>query len=333
VARIALLGSYAEERTFNLMHELDTHLVPGEEIEVDISNVPFMEVGPITLLLGVVLTWQQEGHSVCFSEGSSNSDCFRYLQRMNFFDSCGISYPENFVRHPPDRRFVDFQIINRHESGLAESIGETVADCLASGEDVTDFQFTDQPPEEGGFYSSLVYSVSELVKNVQQHSMGTGHIIAQEYPSKDRVKVAIVDTGIGIWESFRASGSPHSSKISSDADAIKVALDFQVSSKTHIPDPFSREEVHENAGVGLTFLKGLAEETGGVCRIISNKGGYDGKRAYEYSCGINGTFLSFSFSRRALDNFSDLLETTKQYQYKKAGFSETSFDWEGFFDE
>lgn len=331
--RVTLRGPYAWSRLFALARDLEVDLPSSSIIEIDMSAVSFLAIGPLTLLLGKVLTWQAEGHSVTFSPKSTSSKCFSYLQRMNFFDCCKIpACPEQFIRRDPNKRFVEYQTIGGAASAVADSIATKVADCLAPTGGDTVEEFTDQPPVEDGFNNSLLYSVSELVKNVQQHSRGIGYITAQEYPTQDRVDIAIVDNGIGIWESFNNSGSPHASQIKSDAEAIKKALQFQVSSKNHSADPYS-SGWPENEGVGLTFLKGVAESAKGRYFIVSNKAGYDGKRDFTYEQGLKGTFLSFSFGRSELDNFSDILETTKQQQFQKAHYTSANVDWEKVFQE
>lgn len=331
--QVVLSGSYHDNNSVDLMRFLDD--VPADpSIEIDISRVRFFGVGPMTLFLGVILGWVKEGRSVQFSASSKTSKAFQYLQRMDFFKCCGMEFQETFERREPANKFVPFLPIDRTVPKLADSISKSIADCLVGCEAPEKFEFTDQPPEDG-LYESLAYSVTELVKNVEQHSKGFGYVIAQNYPHKNRVQICIVDTGIGIWESFKEANSPHMGKIQSDVEAIRLSLQFEVSSKNHQIEPYS-VGLHQNAGVGLTLLSEIALRTGGRCDIVSKRGAVSASSTIStksFNVGLSGTFLSLCFSRKELDKFGALLETVKSELLQRAGYDPSALDYEGVFDD
>lgn len=299
-------GVYNDENISQLFEILS----PGNdatEIVLDIASLGFIEVGPLALILGFVRCWSNNEKSIRFRLRDDERK-YTYLQRIDFFSSCGLSLKESFNRQSPNNRFVPFKLIDNVSGSLADDLGTEIADCITPNESSKDFEFTDQAPEDG-YYEAVAYSVTELVKNVQQHSKGCGYIVAQYYPSSGLTKIAIIDNGIGIARSFKEANSPHYSKISNDLDALKLAVSPEVSSKTHFSDPYSKG--HENAGVGLTLLSKLALSSCGSFTLLSGKAMLNDENGLNFERGFDGTFACFSFSREKLEHFQALLESVK----------------------
>ena len=122
--------------------------------------------------------------------------------------------------------------------------------------------------------------------------------------------VAIADSGIGIRESFRVHGSPHWSETMTDLEAIENALEYTVSSRTHLVSAWG-EPV--NAGVGLTFLKMLATTACGDFYVISGTGCFGSRsgRTFAISSNFLGTLCIMSFERSRVSNFSEMFSQIK----------------------
>ena len=298
-------------------------------VTVDFSALRWMELGPMTYLLGVLKGWQESGVSVAVVGVNSNSSPVSYMSRMDFFEHLGHPLTESNNRRDSGNRFVEFKELTDRSSNAANIISDEMATCITGDTNEPDlFEWTDTPPENG-FYDAVAYSVSELIKNVQQHSCGTGYIAAQYYPAKDITQIAIVDTGIGVKESFERSSSPHAAGIRSDMDALKKALEAEVSSKTHSSDAF--RGAAENAGVGLTLLTDVAIQANGSYRLASGSALLHDQGEYLLSNEYKGTFVCLSFTRSELDQFRNLLENAKS---KFLGEVEVNPDaLEGIFEE
>lgn len=279
---------------------------PISSICLNIVNLKYIEVGPLSLLRGVITEWNEKGQTVTVALGPSRS-VICYLQRMDFFTSINVVIPEDFNRHPAGARFVVFTEINSASSQSTDDLSERMATCITGEDNDEEVVFTDQPPVEG-YFEGIAYSVSELIKNVQQHSCGIGHIVAQHYPSTGLTQIAIVDNGIGIKESFFRTSSPVSAQINSDLDAIKLALKAEVSSKTHSVGVGGVE----NAGVGLTFLTEIARNAKGHFQVVSGNGFVNMDSEIDLPNVFNGTFVCITFDRNSLETFGNLLENARQ---------------------
>jgi hypothetical protein len=328
---VILNGSYtAKAGVEKLLNELSIpEKVEGTEnpistICLNITNLNYIEIGPLSLLRGVIASWNDEGKTLIVNLDSSR-EVTSYLQRMDFFKSIHIDIAEKFMRHPSEARFVVFTEINSASSQSTEDLSERMATCITGESDDDEVVFTDQPPV-AGYFEGIAYSVSELIKNVQQHSCGVGHIVAQHYRSTGLTQIAIVDNGIGIKESFFRSSSPVSAQIDSDLDAIKLALEAEVSSKTHSVGVGGIE----NAGVGLTFLTEIARNAKGHFQVVSGNGFVSMDRELDLANVFNGTFVCITFDRNSLATFGNLLENAR-LKILGAPDSDLDVDLDGIF--
>ena len=324
-----LSSRYSQDSGISYLVEELTLEGDTKEVNIDFRFLKWIELAPMTFLLGLLKGWQENGIAITFSGVSATTSPVHYLSRMNFFRILGNPIQENFNRHSSGNRFVEFTEITDRASSTADIVADEMACCITGeSDDSEDFEFTDTPPEDN-FYSSIAYSVSELIKNVQQHSCGTGFIAAQFYPSTGQTQIAIIDTGIGVRESFERSGSPHSAGIRSDHDALIKALEAEVSSKTHKGDPFGSSA--ENAGVGLTLLTDVAIQANGCYQLVSGNALLNDKGSCILGNDYKGTYVCLSFDRSELDQFQNLLENAKS---KFLGQPEVNqAELEGIFEE
>lgn len=113
-------------------------------------------------------------------------------------------------------------------------------------------------PEKFG--SSIPHILGELSDNMDDHSNFTfASLMAQYYPTKDHVDIAVLDNGITIPLNFEKNNI----KFSSDSDAIKMALYGEVTTKKH----------EQMRGFGLRSCKDISTEgIPGEIHIVSRKG-------------------------------------------------------------
>ncbi|KZN12168.1 hypothetical protein [Marinomonas sp. TW1] len=284
-----------------------------KSIALDLNELTFIEIGPLTFLISRIVQWQAQGVEVSIDINTAHSQCCGYLQRIDFFNYLGINMSEDFNRHSPKGRFHPVARIENQASGLADNLSEAIAEAVIGETSTQDIFFTDQPPEEGAF-EAIAYSVSELIKNIQQHSKGKGAVVSQFYEKKGMAKLAIFDDGIGIRNSFIESKSGYSSQIKNDVDAIRLALEGEVSSKLSSSNNNASAygDLPDNAGVGLTFLTMLAKRAGGNYTIISGNGLVSSTKATKIKQKTLGTFVHLSFNRDQLESFGELLEEIKR---------------------
>lgn len=273
-----------------------------EKVVVDFSGIRYFEIQPMCFLLGKLIGWNLQGKEV---EVRVPSGCrvLPYMQRMDFFKQCGIEIPENFVRQGSTSRFREFTRVELGTSTYdVRALSSSAADCIAPDQK----EFSD--PDRTGFYDAIEHVVSEMLLNTVQHARGPGFLCAQYYPSSSVTQLALADAGMGIRESFERVESPHTNRINTDGDAIRVSLEGSVSSTSH-KYPIGQGE-NPNSGVGLTVLTELTKEVGGSYVLMSGEAAIVNGLEIDLGrdAGYKGTYCAFTLPRSELELFDEVKE-------------------------
>ena len=163
--------------------------------------------------------------------------------------------------------------------------------------------------KQTGPFDYFQYAISELGNNFIQHAgagllRGRAFASAQYVESSDNVRVAIADSGIGIKNSFKDTGSPYYSDNLDDMGAIKKALEPDVSSSKHL---YAWGD-SPNMGIGLTVLWDTVNKLQGKFFIVSGEGFLscsEGEQFLSKDNAFDGTLCSFMFTRKNFSEFSD----------------------------
>lgn len=282
-----------------------------KEIVIDFERVNYWIPAAIVGLLTKICHWKSEGKKIKFTNIFDN-DTIQYFQRVNFFKYCDYELEENFKRRNPGKRFVPIEGIGRMRDSFtsdAEAVAYKVADCLAPEQakyiEECDMEYYDE--EKTALYDYIQYSVSEMARNVLNHSKSQGFIASQYAQRTDLVRLAIADFGIGIKDSF--TNTSYWDDEMDDIGAIKKALEPEVSSK--IENQYSGYST--NAGLGLTLMKMLSEKFGGTFTVVSNTGFVNLYNQYNISIDkeFNGTLCAMSFKRNRTTKFPEIFESIK----------------------
>ncbi len=297
---VTLPRNIYEEHLLDFIIQLGNENDSGEVI-LDFRNSRFYIPSAIVCLINKVHKWISLGKNVSVINHRKAS-ISSYLQRIDFFKQCGLNIEENFNRHDSSVRFITLKKID--VSTNVDNLSTEIAECIAP-------ELADSVnPEDCGLIDILEYSISELVNNVKQHSRSYGFIFAQYTEVTDLVRISIGDLGIGINSSFELNSYPDWSNEMSDIDAINLSLQPEISSKIHLQQSWG-ESI--NAGVGLSMLSEFAKELNGHFIVLSGTGYRTINRAVtiDSSQEYSGTLSSFTFVRSKVNNFSEILESTK----------------------
>lgn len=182
-----------------------------------------------------------------------------YHAHMGFFQACGLSHGNkpgeangsgNYL--PITRRPV-LDFINK-----AARIGAPVGEAIEDSSEKIAHILTQQ--ESGEIVEVLKYSIREIIRNVVEHSNSeTIAYCAQYWPSQDRVEIAILDNGSGIYSSLQQN--PYV-EMKCDRDAIHAALLPGVSGKMYKGIKVRRDDVWQNSGYGLYMTSRLCRHGG-----------------------------------------------------------------------
>lgn len=150
------------------------------------------------------------------------------------------------------------------------------------------------------FHKALHFAIREVIENAFEHGQ-TDHcyMCAYSVPSRQVVRLCILDTGIGIPGSMR--GSAKYSHITDDDLLVEDASRYGVSSKSG------------DRGIGLYLLRDVAEKNDAQLTILSGRAKIDITRT------IRRTQLPIGFSGTAIEL---MLRTRQDFHYL------TGAEWE-----
>ena len=196
------------------------------------TNESWISVHPVVLTMIAALGMTVDPGKISVDDITASSG--HYLARMGLFEMLGYPPPMHIKEHEPAGRFIQ----------LTE---------IKDSNQLTEFLSNLQPllhlePQQA---NSIRYIVSELVRNVLEHSQSKfGAIVAAQYFAKtNTVRIGISDTGLGIWSTIHES---HTAR--TDMDALKLALTPGITGTTSRPGG-----TDFNAGAGLFFIKSIAK--------------------------------------------------------------------------
>jgi len=172
-----------------------------------------------------------------------------YIVRMGLFKLLNVSVDLSVTEHAPEGRFIPLTHI-RNSNEATEFITEMIPLLRLDVEQ----------------RETLVYIVSELVRNVLDHAEAPNGAIlcAQYFKKSNSIRIGIADTGVGIKTTINRA---HGAK--TDLDAIRLALTPGITGKTQ-----RAGGTGENAGAGLFFIKSIADVNRDYFVIYSGSGFY-----------------------------------------------------------
>ena len=202
----------------------------------------------------------------CLIDPSTDANAMHYAAFMGFFKACNFDYG-NRPGMKPGFSYVPIAFEKISELATTE---EGYGDQMSRiARELTVKLIM---PYSKSLFRPVEFSFLEIIRNVVEHSHSSelGYC-AQYWPNKDRVEIAIVDTGIGLRRSL--AHNPHLD-INSDGDALKYALLPGVSGKTFEDVNTNPADDWENSGFGLYMNYRLCNEAGDFFICSGNSGLY-----------------------------------------------------------
>lgn len=276
----------------------------GNEITCDAASLEFVDTVGLCLLAATCHQLAKAGRKLRLENVPPT--IVGYLARMDLFKACGIEYEERFSRHDRQTDLVEISVAEK--AAEVDALASKVATALVGATPEYDPQA--EPDEMTGFqphdylYKPLHYIFSELLENALTHAKRAGYnearawVAAQYYPSKDRIRLAVVDNGCGFLASLRR----HPRLVDKNHDAaIRLALEPRI---TCNPDLDIRPEETANQGVGLTVVRQIVAQSRGTMRVLSGDALVElGPGLRDRSCEVvawQGVVLALDFKRELL---------------------------------
>jgi anti-sigma regulatory factor (Ser/Thr protein kinase) len=280
---------------------------PRNKTELIITaNEKWVSVHPVILAMLATLGEEISQEKIIWKEEYRQAKSIHYLQRMGLFNILKIKEEKIITKHEPAGRFIPLTKI----SSAAEQ-SQFISEMIP----LLHLEFEQVEP--------IKYVVSELIRNVLEHaeSKKGAWVCAQFYPKSNRVRIGIVDTGIGIKESISRS-----ILTINDSQAIRLAL---------MPGVSGSNDPDNNAGAGLFFTRCIAKTNKDFFFIYSGKANYklliskDKRLEFETdpwnednSNNDNlpywqGTVVGIDFTLKKTTEFSELMQKLRETYTEK----------------
>lgn len=217
------------------------------ELRLRLPPGAFLRPTGVALLAAGIAERKLERRKTSLVAEPGSEDALRYLQRIDFFSSLGVSTTETFTRREAAGRFVPLLRIT--DERVARKLAEESADCL-------------QARIEGLSSSPLRmarFVFEELGVNIVQHSEApeTGFGILQTFAKN--LELAFADRGIGFLASLQKNPEL-AGRLEDEAEALQLALGKGMTG-TSAP--------RRNMGMGLGLLQDFSDRIGGDLWIAS----------------------------------------------------------------
>ena len=252
-------------QSLEILYKIDEAFMKREEINLDFSEVEWILPCSAILISSKIIDIQKQGAKISYIE-SKNKKVKEYLSDIGFplgKKTDGNTYVsiKHFANNPEDKSQV-----NKEANEVLQKIENKIPNT---------------------FGDSIRHILGELADNIDEHSQFTfASLMAQYYPHKEYLDIAVFDNGITIPLNFEKNNII----FKTDSDAILEALSGRITTK--------KEE--KMRAYGLKSCKDIAvEEIKGGLHIISRNGAIliESKKKpqlYDFdSTGLKGTFLYF----------------------------------------
>lgn len=234
-----------------------------------------------------------------------------YAAHMGFFRSFGLDYGKGPGEARGSSYYIPieiFDIVKFQQEAYDEGI--EVGDVLERHSRRLACVLTRET--DGALVDTLEYALREMFRNVAEHS-GANQIgfCAQYWPTKNRVELAILDNGMGLWQSLKPNPFLD---IKTDKDAINYSLLPGVSGKAYKGAPKQRAGFWSNSGFGLYMTSELCRN-GGDFLVCSGLSGVFLRDTHKINLKVNhkGTAIRLALNTDKIESIKNRIE---EYQIK-----------------
>jgi hypothetical protein len=234
-----------------------------EPVRIELGYVEYLRPFGLNLLAGITYDLLRRGLEVSIAQPKAKR-VEQFLMDHGFFKEFLIS-TSGRVQQVPRSTSVGLRRLDELDGTYLSSMVYWLnRHALVSREHIEDMVMVTMP---------------EILNNVFDHSQSTFgcYVCAEAYPKESRLMLSVMDFGIGFFQQL----SPHYHQLTNDSDAIALAVQEGVTSKTTM----------RNAGRGLPILSGWIKTHNGDLEIIS----IDGQWTQDRSGSTRSGGVGFDF--------------------------------------
>lgn len=258
----------------------------------------------------------------------NDSNDYRYACHMGFFQAAGFAQGKAPGEAPGSTSYLPLKKFNiaeltraAFESGrlteqgdIIENEAKRLSQVLAQG--------------QCEFQQLLQYLLREAIRNIPEHAeTNEVWLCGQYWQNRDLAEIAILDEGIGIFNSL-SRNYVHRKYITSNEEALRWALKPGVSvSFDPAKGQKNNNDVWANSGFGLYMISEICKATGGWLTFVS---GDDCMRVYQNTSSMNkahykGTSLGIRVKPSMITNCQAIINDAMAKGEKEAKNIKSAF--------
>lgn len=254
-------------------------------IDIELNFSSCYNINPNSLAVVVAFIWHLKHKGITNNIKilpSPHSDVMDYSSRINFFKNIGYNYLELFNRKENNGRFVEITNFDKQTSNDV---------CNKTVQVISKLEI----PKE--VLEALNFSLLELMDNVLNHSACPfgGFISSQYFMRKDKVIIAIVDSGIGIKEGLKLHPLGLYNDLTNE-EALKLSIIKGVTNGKGLGNGLflASEIIKYNQGSLLIY-------SGNNCIFVTKQG----TKVYQSSYW-KGTVIQLTFNRSLVADYKNI---------------------------
>lgn len=160
----------------------------------------------------------------------------------------------------------------------------------------------------------LQYLIREAIRNIPEHA-GTNEvwICGQYWHNRDKAEIAILDEGIGVYESLKQNRI-HREYVTNNGEALRWAIKPGISVAFNPARGQRSQDTWANSGYGLFMISEICKATNGWLTFVS---GDDCLRVYPNGNGIygahfKGTALGIRIKPSCVGEYQSLIDIVRK---------------------
>ena len=255
------------------------------------------------------------------------NDDYRYACHMGFFQAAGFTQGKAPGEAPGSSSYIPLTKLNIREMHQA---------VIKNGEYIEQGDLIERKSDELAIVLAqgnrelqklFRYLIREAIRNVPEHA-GTNEawICGQYWHNRDKAEIAILDEGIGVYESLKQNRI-HREYITTNEEALCWAIKPGISVAFNPARGQRSQDAWANSGYGLFMISEICKATNGWLTFVS---GDDCLRVYPNGTGLygahfKGTALGIRIKPSCVSEYQALIDTVRKSGEDTAKAIKTSF--------
>lgn len=244
----------------------------------------------------------------------SENKNYDYACHMGFFQAAGFPQGKAPGEAPGSSSYIPLTKLN---------IGEMQQEAIEKGEYMEQGDLIERKSDELAavlaqgnreLQKMFRYLIREAIRNVPEHA-GTNEvwICGQYWHNRDKAEIAILDEGIGVYESLKQNRI-HREYVTNNEEALRWAIKPGISVAFNPARGQRSQDTWANSGYGLFMISEICKATNGWLTFVS---GDDCLRVYPngngvYGAHFKGTALGIRIKPSCVSEYQSLIDSVRK---------------------